>query len=141
MRLNVHYIQETLESILSQIGYFYQPTKANKKKIIDFFQTFPYFFFDIHFQNVLYKIIQNHPIRSFYDSNNHMQDYCYLIYKDFMLTHETTYKSQEEFYAHLKYVLENETHMYKKWKQKNIHNYLFFFMIVFLIILYYFINK
>ena len=118
--MNVHYIQETLETILSQIGYFYHPTKANKKKIIDFFQSFPYFFFDTHFQNILFEIVQLYPIRSFYDSNEDMRHYCYLIYKHFMQTHNAEYKSQEEFYAHFQYVLESETHMYKKWKQKNI---------------------
>ena len=38
MKLNIYFIQEWLETSLSQIGYFYEPTKANNKRIVDFFE-------------------------------------------------------------------------------------------------------
>ena len=35
MKINKEYIQETIELFLSQCGYFYEPNKANMKKIKD----------------------------------------------------------------------------------------------------------
>ena len=40
-QLNPYYIQETLERLLSQLGLFYKPCQANKKKVKDFFLSFP----------------------------------------------------------------------------------------------------
>ena len=140
MKLNIYFIQEWLEITLSQIGYFYEPTKANNKRIIDFFESFPFFFFNLTFQNEIYTIIKKRPITSYYDSNENMKTFCYLIYKDFNIKYNIPVKTQEEFYANLRYQLHHETSKYKQWKKNNIHTYIFILMIIALGGIYYYIQ-
>ena len=58
MKINLHFVKEYLETSLSQLAYFYVPSKANKKKVKDYFESFPFFFFDLALQNQLYAFIQ-----------------------------------------------------------------------------------
>jgi|MDTD01.3.fsa_nt_gb hypothetical protein len=140
-QINMYYIQETLESFLSQCGHYYKPNKANKKKIVDLFETLPFFFYDIPVQNTLYKIIQKQPLRSFYDSNEDMKEYCYCMYEDFSKTYQLKYKPQEEFYQVMSHRLYHGTMRYKEWKKNNIHDYLFFLFLVLVLVGYIYINN
>ena len=45
ININKYYIKELLENLLSQIGWYYKGNKSNKKKIILFFESLPFFFF------------------------------------------------------------------------------------------------
>jgi len=141
MKLNVNFIQEGLEVFLAQIGYFYEPTKANRKRIVDFFESFPFFFYNLEFQNEIYNIIKKRPIRSYYDTTENMKEFCYLIYNDFNTKYNIPIKSQEEFYANLKYQLHHETAKYKQWKKNNIHSYIFIIVIFLIVGIYYYFQK
>ena len=59
ININKYYIQELLENLLSQIGWYYKGTKSNKKKIIVFFESLPFFFFNEKYQNIIYDIIKS----------------------------------------------------------------------------------
>lgn len=142
MKINKYFIQETLENMLGQLGYYYQPTKANKKRVCDFFESLPFFFFEINFQNRLYETIKTYPIKSYIDSNENMRDFCYFIYKDFSRKYQLNYKEKELFYKIINYQLHNETKKFKKWKQNNIHTYVFILILcIFLIFYIWFDNK
>ena len=133
MKINKYFVQETIESLLSQLGYFYIPTKANKKRVCDFFQSLPFFFFDLPIQNKLYDIIHIRPLKSYIDSNEDMKEFCYYIYHDFSKIYQMNYKTSQEFYEHFKQQLYSETIKYKKWKKNNIHTYIF--IVVFFVFL------
>ena len=74
--INILFVQENLEQILSQIGYYYIANKSNQTKIIDFLKSFPFFFFDKKIQNILFLVIQDTQIKSYIDSNEDMQELC-----------------------------------------------------------------
>ena len=135
-QLNPYYIQETLERLLSQLGLFYKPCQSNKKKVKDFFLSFPFFFYHDTLQNELYDIIHNKPITSYYDSNETMMNYCFYIYESFSLKYKLNFKTKEEFYEDSKRQMSQESYRYKQWKQSNIRHYLFIALFCLLIILY-----
>ena len=137
-QMNMYYIQETLEGFLSQVAHYYNANKANQKKIIDLFETLPFFFYDIPIQNTLYKIIQKQPLRSFYDNQENMKEFCYFIYEEFSKTYQLKYKSKEDFYKTMKYRLYHGTMRYKEWKKNNMHDYLFFLFLILILVGYYF---
>ncbi len=130
-----------LENVLSQLGYFYIPNNANKKKVKDFFASFPFFFYDMNHQNDLYKIIQEKPLTSFYDDSNSMKEYCYYIYSTFSLKYDLPIKKIDEFYTDLKRQLIHGTEHHKQWKQKNIQSYIFICLLILIIILFYWFEK
>tara|TARA_B110000003_G_C16360304_1_gene422402 strand:+ start:93 stop:533 length:441 start_codon:yes stop_codon:yes gene_type:complete len=140
MKINLHFVKEYLETSLSQLAYFYVPTKANKKKVKDYFESFPFFFFDLALQNQLYAFIQKRPIVSYYDSNENLKTFCYLIYKDFNLSYDLPIKTQEDFYKHLEFQIHSETAKYKQWKKNNIHHFLFFVLLILMGFCYYYLE-
>lgn len=137
-KINMYYIQETLEQFLSQLGYYYQPNKPNKKKIQDLFESLPFFFYQEHIQNVLYKVIKKQPLVSFYDNNENMKYFCYFIYTEFSKIYQLKYKSQEDFYNGMKHRLYHGTMQYKEWKKNNLHDYLFFLFFLLVLFLYFY---
>lgn len=138
MQFNLFFIQESLEHILAPLGYFYVPSNANKKRAKDFFESFPYFFYDIHFQNKLYEIIQSKPITSYCDSKEHIQEYCFFIYFEFSTHYGLKPKSKDEFYKKMLEQLYHGSERHKKWKQNNIQDYIFICLLIVLFSLYYF---
>lgn len=141
MKFNLYYIQETLAHILSQLGHFYIPSSANKKRVKDFFMSFPFFFFDIRFQSELYDIIQEYPITSYYDHQEDMKDYCFYIYFKFSENHGLASKSKQAFYDDMTKQLHHGTEQWKQWKQHNIQDYLFGIVLVLICVAYYFFEK
>lgn len=139
--MNIYFIQEMLENVLSQLGYFYVPNNANKKRAKDFFASFPFFFYDMNHQNELYSIIQAKPLTSFYDNTETMKEYCHYIYSAFSLKHGLPTKKRNEFYLNLKRQLLHGTEHHKQWKQKNIQSYLFICLFILMIILFYWFEK
>ena len=137
-KINMYYIQETLEQFLSQLGYYYQSNKPNKKKIQDLFESLPFFFYEEHIQNVLYKVIKKQPLVSFYDNNENMKYFCYFIYTEFSKIYQLKYKSQEDFYNGMKHRLYHGTMRYKEWKKNNLHDYLFFLFFLLVLFLYFY---
>tara|TARA_Y100000816_G_C26070084_1_gene562764 strand:- start:867 stop:1310 length:444 start_codon:yes stop_codon:yes gene_type:complete len=139
--INKYFILEHLENTLSQLSYYYVPSKSNKIIVKKFFHSLPFFFFNVEIQNKLYKIIQNYQITSYIDSNQSMKQLCYNIYKDFSIQLRLKSKTKYDFFNDLMLNLHNEETKIKKIKQKNIHSYLFFLFIIGIIIGYYFIQK
>lgn len=138
MKFNLYYIQETLEHVLSQMGHFYRPTGANKKRAKDFFLSFPYFFYDIRFQNELYQLIQEYPISSYYDHEEDMKDYCFYIYYKFSENHGLKSKSKHQFYETMIHQLHHGTEQYNQWKRHNIRDYIFIIVLILLCVAYYY---
>ena len=137
-KINKYYAQELLEQFLSQLGYYYKGNKSNQKKVKDLFNSLPFFFFNITFQNDLFKIIKKNNISVYLDNNDTMQEFCYLIYKDFSNHYNLIFKTQEEFYSDLKKKLFHTSYFYKEKMKNNIHSYLFFLVLFILIIIYYY---
>ena len=136
--INILFVQENLEQTLSQIGYYYIANKSNQTKIIDFLKSFPFFFFDKKIQNILFLVIQDTQIKSYIDSNEDMQELCYIIYTKFSNHFNLKIKDKDIFYSDLQYRLHNETYTYKKIKQNNLHTYIFFIFLLCILFFYYF---
>lgn len=138
--INKYFIIEHLENTLSQLSYYYIPSKSNKIIVKKLFHSLPFFFFNVEIQNKLYKIIKNYQISSYVDKNSEMKQLCYDIYKDLSIQLVIKPKSKYDFFNDLKLKLHHEQEKIKKIKQKNIHSYLFFLFIIVLIVAYYFIQ-
>jgi hypothetical protein len=139
---NKHFVLETLERFLAQIGYFYVAKKSNKILIEKYLYYFPFFFMDQHYQNLLYKIIQKYKISNYYDKNEHMKFLCFKIYSDFCKSIDIQPKSIDEFYNNFKYELHSSTHEYNMIKRINMHTYIFYIVIFAILIVFaYFHNK
>lgn len=137
-KINLLVIQELLEHLLSQIGYYYIGNKSNQKKIIDFFNSLPFFFFNKEIQNKLFILIRDSEIKTYIDNNDDMKEYCYIIYKKFSNHLNLKVKDKTEFYSDLQQRLHNETYTYKKIKQNNLHTYIFIIMMLCFAFFYYF---
>ena len=94
--------------------YYYIPNKANKKKIKQLFESIPYFVPE-NKQELLFKIIQKRPITSFYDKNETMQQYGYLIYKDWSIEENKRYLEYNEYMDKFLINLHKDTYIQKKW--------------------------
>lgn len=136
MKINKEYIQETIELFLSQCGYFYEPNKANMKKIKDLFEALPFFFFDLHIQGVLYDLLKQHHYTTYINTNEDMKFYCYMLYKECSKTLNLSHKSYHVFYDDFKLRCFRETYHYKHYKKNNIHTLLFCIIIICCVLLY-----
>ena len=139
--LNKYFLLDNLENTLSQLGYYYVPSKSNKLIITKFFHSLPFFFFDVTNQNILYKIIKNYQISSYIDKNESMKQLCYNIYKDYAVQINLKPKDKYDFFNDLILNLHHEQIKIKHIKQKYIHSYLFFILIIGLICLYYLLQN
>ena len=130
--INKYVIQELVEKMLGQLCIYYVPSKSNKKMVQKFFESFPFFFFDIHCQNILYDIMKRYQVSNHIDKNEDMCSFCYMIYEDISKKLEIPYKNFEDFIHETKFELYSDTIKMKKMK-KNI-NHTYFFIITLLII-------
>ena len=104
--------------------YHYIPTKPNKKKMKQWIEAIPYFLPD-RYQNTFFKIIRTHPIETYWDSRDKMEEYGYLLYSSFHESLKLSYQNKEDYQLAL-YI--------NKTKHKQMHN-MIYFMVVFLFIL------
>ena len=94
--------------------YFYIPNKANKKKIKQLFESIPYFLPEKK-QNVLFLIIRNYPIESFYDKTETMKEYGYMIYRDYMINQKERYLEYIDYNDRFLIQLYKDKHIQRKW--------------------------
>lgn len=134
--INKYYIQEVLENLLSQVGWYYKSNKSNKKKIITFFESLPFFFFNEIYQNDLYTIIKIEKLSNYIDKNKDMKDFCYNIYLKFSYKYNLRYKNKDKFYDDFLIKIKNNTDSYIKIKKTTYHN-IYFFIVIFIILLTY----
>ena len=140
ININKYYIQELLENLLSQIGWYYKGTKSNKKKIIVFFESLPFFFFNERYQNIIYDIIKSEKLSSYIDNNKDMKLFCYNIYLKFSYQLNLKYKSQKKFYNDFLIKVNNNTESYIKIRKVTYHN-IYFFTVIFIILSLYIYTK
>lgn len=112
--------------------YYYVPDKANMKKIKQLFEAIPYFIPKEH-QNRLFKLVIQHPIESYYDTNETMNEYGYIIYKEFHKELNLRVKDYSEYIRGL-YVSYDDS----QYKKKLTHNIIF---IIVILILFYYLYK
>ena len=110
--------------------YYYQPNKANKKKIKELFNSLP-FFLPAQYQNTLYKIIKKYPIETYYDKKETMLDYGYIIYREMNISLHKKVLDYNQYMDHFYLALYKDNRIYKKWVKHTI------FLIVILLIIYY----
>ena len=139
--INKYFVREYLEMTLSQVGHFYKPTKANKKKVVDYFNSLPFFFLNENIQNVLYKSIAKHNIHIFVDTRSDMKDFCYNVYETFCLQHRVSPKTFSEFYENIENKLYSEEYFSYKERQAHIHTFVFVLFVIFLVVFYYTFSK
>ena len=137
-KINLLVIQEFLEHLLSQAGYYYIGNKSNQKKVVEFFNSLPFFFFNEEIQNKLFVLIRDSELKSYIDNNDDMKEYCYMIYKKFSNHLNLKVKDKTDFYHDLQQRLHNETYTYKKIKQNNLHTYIFIIIMLCFAFFYYF---
>jgi len=138
---NKYFVRECIQNTLSQLGYFYKANKANKKKVKDYFNSLPYFFFDNETQNLLFKTIEKSDFTSYIDKHSSFKVLCYKIYKDFCKRYDISFSSYSEFYKDIENKTFSHDYYIKKEKQNNIHSYIVFLLIVSLIVFYYLLTK
>jgi hypothetical protein len=141
LKINPYFTRELLENILSQSGFFYIANKSNKKKIKDFFNSMPFFFFGNKEQTILYTCIKNNNITSHLDKKENMQKLCYNIYRDFCVMYKMPFKSYDDFYNNLKFKLYSNKFYMQKIKNNNIHTIIFILFVLILIFTYYITTK
>lgn len=136
MQINKYFAQETLEYFLSQCCYFYVPSKANKKKITDLFESLPFFFFDVHIQGILFHVLRDKSYVSSLDNQKDLSEYCYYVYETFSKMLNITYKPKETFFSDFHLRCFHETYKYKYIKKKYIHHAIYILIVILLCILY-----
>ena len=94
--------------------YFYIPNKANKKKIKQLFESMP-FFLPEDMQDKIFKIIHQYPIESFYDKNETMRDYGYMIYRDYHIQENKRYFDYNAYMDKFFSELYKEQRIQRKW--------------------------
>jgi len=139
--INKYFVCETLECYLSQVGHYYIGTKSNKKKILDFFHSLPFFFFNKKTQNILYKVIQKNNVSAYIDSNETMKKLCFHIYQDFCLVLNFNHKDYENFYDSIHFKMTRDNYYMKNVKQKHIHTFIFGFFLLAILCVYYLLSK
>lgn len=111
------------------LTYFYTPTKYNKKKIKQMFETLPYFL-PLPEQNKLYKLFLKYPVESFYETTEKMKEYGYLIYVEYHKAEHKRYDDYPTYLSHLENKLYKEDMTYRK---KRTHTIIFSIVIIILI--------
>jgi hypothetical protein len=107
--------------------YFYEPSKPNKKKISELINAVP-FFMPEEEQSILFDIIVKNPIHCYYDKNESMNEYGYLLYKKFNTIKNKHIKEYEEYKSEI--IPKDDAY-----KQRRAHH-IFFILIVLLIFFY-----
>jgi hypothetical protein len=131
---------EVIFNYLRYACFYYVPSKPNRKKIKELIHAMPYFIRE-DYQSVLFDTIHNNPIESYWDNNKSMNEYGYLIYKQFYI------KTNDNEPAGKKYrIKEYEDYINElntpyndfEYKRKRTHHILF---TLFLILLFYLLYK
>ena len=124
-----------VENIFDYVRYachYYVPSKPNKKKIKQLIDAIP-FFMPVKQQDILYEIIYDNPITSYYDSTASMSQYGYILYKEFHIQTGKRVKPYNEYLAEL-----NRPYDDSEYKRKRTHHVIFFLAIL---ILFYYLYK
>lgn len=98
----------------------YEPSKPNKKKIKHLFEAMPYFLPE-QYQNIFFEMIQKYPLGCYWDSQQSLKEYGYLLYSTFHQKLKQSYKNKEDFYS--------EVYITEKSNKKRIHTFLFFIVV------------
>jgi hypothetical protein len=123
---------EVIFDYLRYACFYYVPSKPNRKKIKDLIYAIPYFVKE-EYQSLLFDIIHNNPIESYWDTTKNMNEYGYIIYKKFHIEINQRIKEYPEYMNELNYPYNDF-----EYKRKRTHNILFF---IFLLLLLYLIYK
>jgi hypothetical protein len=123
---------EVIFDYIKYACFYYIPSKANRKKIKDLLYAIPYFVKEEE-QTLLFDIIHTNPIESYWDTTKAMNDYGYIIYKNFHVETKQRVKDFTEYMNDL-----NRPFNDFEYKRKRTHHILFF---IFLLLLFYFIYK
>lgn len=95
-------------NIVFQYIYFitrlYVPNVVNQKKIKQLFEAIP-FFMPNHQSSLLFQIIKENSIVNYYDTNNQMVTYGYIVYKKYHIKNNLTYLDQEAYIKHYDAIL------------------------------------
>lgn len=137
MQINKYYMQEVLYGLLSQLAFYYEGTKSNKKQIIDFLKSLPFFTFDHVCQSNMFDILKTKNVESYIDNDETMKQLCYMIYKEFSMKYELDYVDFDDFYSSMHNKMNQTRQQYKEMMQIRFHNYLFWLVLILLIYLYY----
>jgi hypothetical protein len=137
MHMNKYYIQEVLYGLLSQVSYYYEGTKSNKKQIIHFMKSLPFFFFDHNSQSNLFDILKTKNIESYIDDGESMKQLCYMIYQEYSSKYGLDCMEIDEFYNNMILKMNQTKQQYKEILHMRLHNYLFWIVLIMLIYLYY----
>ena len=136
-KINKYYVQSTLKMFLGQVGYFYAPSKSNKKKCVDLLLSMPFFFFDRHLQSLLYDVINKYAIKSYIDSNASMRILCHTIYKDVSEQLEIDYENHDVFYQNMQMKLHSDVYEIKEYRRRQLNDVLFVCLFCLLIVIIY----
>jgi len=91
-------MNEVLFDYLKKCISYYEPNKVNQKKIKELFSCIPYFVSGED-QDILYPLLNQHPIHCYYDSEKGLQDYVYKIYRLYHIEINKPYMDQVAFYS------------------------------------------
>ncbi len=123
---------EVIFDYLKYACFYYIPTKPNRKKIKELIYAIPYFVKE-EYQSILFDIIHKNPIESYWDFTKTMNEYGYIIYKEFHIQTNQRIKEYPEYINEL-----NRPYNDFEYKRKRTHHILFS---IFLIILFYLLYK
>jgi hypothetical protein len=104
-------MNEVLFDYLKKTISYYEPTKVNRKKIKELFSCIPYFVSGED-QDILYPLLTSHPIHCYYDSEQGLKDYVYLIYRLYHQEKNKPYLDQATFYRTEQQRRERNHHIY-----------------------------
>jgi hypothetical protein len=100
-----------LSDYLKKSISYYEPNKVNRKKIKELFSCIPYFVSGED-QDILYPLLTNHPIHCYYDSEEGLRDYVYMIYRLYHLEKNKPYMDKDTFYRTEEQRRERNHHIY-----------------------------
>jgi hypothetical protein len=129
-----------LFNFIALLTHNYEPSKTNKKKIKELFNSMPFFLETEEEQNTLFKIIVKYPITSFYDTSESMKKYGYLLYKHYFIHFKKEHRTYEEYINDFKIEIYKTQRQKSASLQKQLHHVLFFIFILLIITFIYFIQ-
>lgn len=115
---------------------YYIPTKANKKQIKNLFYSFPFFLNNIKNKKIIFETIKTIPITSYYDTNESMIDYSYIIYKEYHKKIKKRFLLKKDYIQYYNSLLIDQKEYNMYFYKKKLNNIMFFILIL---IFFYFI--
>jgi hypothetical protein len=130
---------EVIFDYLRYACFYYVPSKPNRKKIKELIYAIPYFVKE-KYQSILFDIIHNNPIESYWDTTKSMNEYGYIIYKEFHI--QTQKETNQRIKAYPEYINDlNTPYNDSEYKRKRTHHILFFIILSVLIYCLYYVLK